>query len=132
MARSEQRQLQSTAEAILKRSEEEAAKYTELQNRSTQHRSPLAQLKQWVTDLKVALLAKKKEVIDEELKLADANTAVENQEAILSACISKSERAWAAVPDDIGSDDPDLLVLTDIDQIHVQAFSAIQDFLHPQ
>ena len=77
------------------------------------------------------LEAKGKEVVDTKAMISSTATAISNQRDATNFTVQAAERAVSVVLDDIGLDDDDLYILTDIDRIRLEALNAIRSLLYP-
>ena len=96
-----------------------------------EHEDRLVSLKQEYEDLKATLEAKGKEVSDAENHVASSAGATATQRGVATTALEAADKAVSIVPDDISSDDNDLYILADVDQIRLSALEAVHGLLYP-
>ena len=127
--RAEQRRLASAADALVARSEEEAAKVERLQSALDAQTGQLATINQEIADLKSALALKEKEAAALSASISKLSAEVTQQESVLANVAQAAQRAAESAPRDIGSDDEDLRVLADLQSLITRAAAAVRDLL---
>lgn len=129
VGRASRRQLRSTAKIGAKKSEEELAKVGTLEAQVVNSQNRIGEIRREVEALEVVLAAKKRELEAEETNLAQIGEVIKAQEIALAEAASAAEAAWREVPAEIGTDDEDLHVLAQMDEIRSRAIGAINAFL---
>ena len=68
---------------------------------------------------------------DVENLIASSAGAIATLRDVAAVTLETAEKVVSIVPDDIGSDDNDLYVLADVDQIRLKALEAVRSLLYP-